>query len=178
MARTSGSSAKASTIKGLTSFQSKPPSPLPNGGIATERIPNRFISATNAGSPALMSESRLLPRQCRFVGKLMMYRGFPRRRVSKTNMRPGCTSPRLQAVEYALKLSGKTFLNCRAMPRPIMPTQFTVLTNASTSAVRISPCLNSIMAHRFLVIPIRHDCNGRLVRSSLNGSGYVILNTR
>jgi hypothetical protein len=47
---------------------------------------------------------------------------------------------------YALKFAGKLRLNCSAMPRPMCPTQFTVFTNASASALRMSPRTGSGMA--------------------------------
>ena len=40
---------------------------------------------------------RDLPRQWRFVGKLMMYRGLMSRPLSKMNICPGTTSPAWQA---------------------------------------------------------------------------------
>ena len=52
--------------------QCNPPSPLPSGGMAIDRIPRERISPTSDCIPASMSSSRLLPRQCRLVGKLMM----------------------------------------------------------------------------------------------------------
>src|SRR5271156_1793451 len=93
----------------------------------------------------------------------MIYFGFVIVPVSNTNMRPGCTSCRAQAAAYALKLAGKAFLNCSAIPRPMMPTQLTVLTNASASAARISPVADLIM-----VLPLNNTspCGLRL-------SGYA-----
>src|SRR5690349_1848221 len=50
-----------------------PPNPLPSGGRAMDLIPNRSMSCFNATKPDSMSSILLLPLQCRFVGKLMMY---------------------------------------------------------------------------------------------------------
>ena len=52
--------------------QCNPPNPLPSGGIAIDRIPRERISPASDSNPDSMSSSRLLPRQCRLVGKLMM----------------------------------------------------------------------------------------------------------
>src|SRR6185437_3652804 len=58
------------------------------------------------------------------------------------------------------------------MPRPMIPTQLTVLTIASASAVRISPVLDSIIAIAPLVIPCRPDLDPWPVRDALHGVGH------
>ena len=72
-----GGAHRVVSIRRRTSFHSSPPSPLPSGGIDTETMLRLRISSTSALSPASMSSTRLLPRQWRFVGKLLMYFGFP-----------------------------------------------------------------------------------------------------
>jgi hypothetical protein len=74
-----------------------------------------------------------------------MKRGFVSWPVSNMNIRPGTTSFRLQAASYALKFAGYSRLNCAAIPRPMKPTQLTVLTMASVSARRMLPFVNSIV---------------------------------
>ena len=86
-------------MRGLTSVQLSPPRPLPSGGIAIDRMllstdPLRLALR----SPELISSIRLLPRQWRLVGKLMMNFGLVSVRVSNTNILPGCTSSRAHAA--------------------------------------------------------------------------------
>ena len=53
-----------------------PPRPLPSGGMAIERMFFSRITRCRSRRPASMSSIRILPRQCRLVGKLIMYRGL------------------------------------------------------------------------------------------------------
>src|SRR5262245_41749627 len=56
------------------------------------------------------------------------------------------------------------------MPRPMKPTQFTVLTNASASALRMSPVASSIIdPDPVLVVPPRADIDRWLVRRRRDG---------
>ena len=89
---------RAASMRGRTSAQFSPPRPLPSGGMAMERMPRLRISSTSAFRPESISSIRLLPRQWRLVGKLMMNFGFVSVRVSNTNILPGCTSSRAQAA--------------------------------------------------------------------------------
>ena len=59
-------------MRGRTAAQSRPPNPLPSGGSAMERISRSRISLAKATRQASMSYMRLLSRQWRLVGKLMM----------------------------------------------------------------------------------------------------------
>src|SRR5262249_49764321 len=58
------------------------------------------------------------------------------------------------------------------MPRPMMPTQLTVLTSASTSAVRMSPVVNLIM--RPSIVPVAADFDGWPVLSALHRIGDLL----
>ena len=75
----------------------------------------------------------------------MMKRGISSA-VSNTNIRPGCSAPQSQATLYALKFSGNLRLNASATPRPMTPTQLTLLTKASLSAANRSPVTYLIIA--------------------------------
>src|SRR4051812_25508880 len=57
------------------------------------------------------------------------------------------------------------------MPRPMTPTQFTVFTNASASAFKMSPRVTSIIVRDpWLVVPLRSDDDSRLAGRSSDGS--------
>src|SRR3972149_12070953 len=70
---TSESSFTAFSIIGRTTFQSRPPSPHPSGGIVTDLMHSSLITLTRSASPDRMSSIRLFPFQCLFVGKLIIY---------------------------------------------------------------------------------------------------------
>ena len=155
-------SPSAASMRLLTSGQFNLPKPLPNGGIAMELMPLVSITLRSSVRPVLMSSIRLFPRQCRLVGKLTMKRGVSSAWRSEINILPGTTSPRSQATLYSSKLRGNAFLNCRAIPRLITPTQFTVFTNASASLRRMSPDV-----YRIIGVPLNVPPNSTtLGRSS------------
>ncbi len=81
---TSGSCSNALSMSGLTSAQSSPPLPQPNGGTAIELIDFSRTTRTRSASPASMSGSRERARQCPLVGKLMTNRGPVTAPVSQT----------------------------------------------------------------------------------------------
>src|SRR6266568_1565474 len=58
------------------------------------------------------------------------------------------------------------------MPRPMMPTQLTVLTSASASALKMSPVLNSIM------LPFPNSTNRSLFRAQADGLYLASHSTR
>lgn len=84
-------------MSGLTTAQSKPPFPHPRGGIAIDVIPSCCTFWTKATNPLCISSILDLPFQWRLVGKLIMYLGLNKLPVGNINIRPGCTSPFLQA---------------------------------------------------------------------------------
>src|SRR5229473_8713978 len=55
------------------------------------------------------------------------------------------------------------------MPRPMMPTQLTVLTSASASALKMSPILNSIIAMFPSVVPVSSYFDPRPMGRALDG---------
>ena len=57
--------------------------------MAIDLILRDLISPASATKPVSMSSIRLLPFQCRLVGKLITYFGLVIVPVSKKNMRPG-----------------------------------------------------------------------------------------
>src|ERR1017187_379574 len=62
------------------------------------------------------------------------------------------------------------------MPRPMTPTQLTVLTRASASAWRMSPCVYWITIE--LKVPSGQDINGRLVGGVRERGKGLALNLR
>src|SRR5690625_305903 len=133
----------AFSITGRTSFHSSPPFPQPRGGIEIEVICFSLITRTRSVNPSwiyLICEGFF---QCALVGKSITYCGLSNKPDSVTNIFPVTTSPASHAFLYCLYFSGKRSLNWRAIPFPITPFLFTVLTTASVSSVSISPFLYS-----------------------------------
>src|SRR5262249_7637700 len=78
------------------------------------------------------------------------------------------------AAWYARKLSGHAFLNWSAIPRPMKPTQLTVLTSASVSSARMSPVLYSIIPPPASEVPPWADIYDGPVTCPRNGTGRPV----
>ena len=74
-----------------------------------------------------------------------MYLGlFSKKPKSKTRLEPMFIYFKSQAFLYFKKLLGHFFLNCKAIPLPITPTQLTVFINASHLESNKLPCTSFI----------------------------------
>src|SRR4051812_3399 len=59
------------------------------------------------------------------------------------------------------------------MPRPMMPTQLTVFTSASTSALRMSPVAYLIIAH-LSVVPVGANFDWRPMRRTVHRRHHLL----
>ena len=139
-------SLSAFSIIGLTMFHCRPPLPHPSGGIAILFILYLLIANASSLRPSVIYSYFDGYLQCCLVGKFIMIFSCPLLFFSRIiNSLPIVSSPDLHASTYLVKLMGYAFLNCRAMPLPITPTVFTVLTRASALDSRRLPCVYLIM---------------------------------